>query len=502
MTRFPRFLTVGFTTLALAAPAAHAGINWIGGDGGTTASPLDWSTATNWTGSAIPDSITEVATFLDSPTGRVVTTPTTATSVIAVGLTQSSNAVSRVMLGADLTLVGGSFTAADRSWNNTSGNAANLVLDLNGHVLNYSVIGAFPTINGPMTITSGVSGGVVKHTVSSGGLTAPASWSGLVVGPNVTYQFEGATANKILNLATAGTWDENSTLLINYNTNPLWVRALPTTGVGNLVLGDPSLTTKAAVMDFGLSQTVAIVKRDVTINTFTGATGGAAADFKFTTTNSVVDLRVGGNWTDAGTDATGYNSVAQGSNRKVITFNGGAVTERTVSIGRTGLLNDFAVGDSTGVAGYVKLAKDLTTTGFFTVRAGSRLNLDDQTLTVAKFTGTAGMTLDFAVSDADSGIVNVTGVLPSGNLVLPNFTLNLTNIGTWTNGNNLVLFTYAGTQIAAPTVTYDTELYSFDSVMTDGGQVYLTNFALIPEPATLVLSGLGAMMILARRKRA
>jgi hypothetical protein len=486
-----RFLTAGLTALALAAPAAHAGINWIAADGGTTAAPLDWDTAANWTGGNIPNTITETATFLDSATGRVVMTPATATSLIAVGLTQSSSAVSRLMLGGDLILVGGNFTAADRTWNNTSGNADNLVLDLNGHVYNITT-GALPVINGPMTITSSAAGGVIKHSLA-GNLVVPAGWSGLKVGPNVTLQAEGTVAGKSIAMATAGTWDESTTLYISGTaTAGVQINSLPTAGIGNLIVGDSTKVNAANLTSVGTSQALMIVKRDVTLNP---SSSNVAAGFAFAL--DTTEIRVGGNWTDTGVSTAGY-----GTKKGVITFNGGAVTPHTVSIDRTGLITNFNVGDSLGVAGYLQLAKDLTTTGTFLVRGNSRLDVNDQTLAVSKFTGTAGMTLDFAFSDADSGIVNVTGVLGSGNLVLPSFTLNLTNIGTWTNGNNLVLFTYAGTQIAAPTITYDTALYSFGSVMTDGGQVYLTNFTFIPEPATLVLSGLGALMILARRKRA
>jgi hypothetical protein len=518
MLRTSRFLVSGCSVLALVAGPALAA-TWDGGGDNAT-----WTDALNWDGpDTLPISTSDV--FLNNTaSNRTITTPGTATTINRLAITQSSNAVSTLVLGADLTL---NITPANYVTNNvisnTSGSAANVVIDLNGHTLaNKGLYELVAAVNNGFTITTSAAGGKLKFDVDFNMQAAQqAGWNKAVIGSGVTAETYGGVRMR-------GSWDANTTVKILANPNGtgyggIWGNP---GGIGNLVIGDSSSSINAKVvvgglinsntltsyvadpsLDVGGYYNLNVVKGDVTINNdsngnaaiFLFATGASTGGFNTTYFDRAMDFRVGGNWTDQGTGAIGYGGNVANTQRQTITFNGGAVTERTVSIQRQSIITDFAVGDSTGIAGRVKLLNDLKTTGWFTLRGTSRLNLDDKTLDAGKFIGTAGMTLDLTFSDADSGIVNVT---TADGLTLPDFTLNLTQGGSWTDGNDLVLFTYTGTQIAAPVLTLGTVPvnFTYDALMTDGGQVYLTNVSFVPEPSTMVLAGLGGLMLGWRRR--
>jgi hypothetical protein len=451
--------------------AAVVALNWSGGDGGTPQAPLAWNQASNWTPAEVPDRGNEVAIFPDAAAARCVATPDQPTQVIQLTITQTSDAKATYILGSDLTIN----RAYNSAYINNSASRDNLVLDLNGHTFAPSDLVVNKGAKG-ITITSSAPGAVYR---TYGMHLAGAAWTDSKVGPGIT--FEATSVKGINNLIfLGGEWDQSNTLRVLTTANdgkPGYLRALPKDGIGNLIVGDPDSEIPAAIEQVGYQQGVMKVIHDVTLN---ASSTGEAAKFEFRVENFAVDLRVGGNFTDAATDASGYGP--QTERRKCISFDGGAESARTVSIGRTGIATDFSVGAVKGNPGHIRLDRDLTTTGFVHILAGSRLDLVTHTLTAARLNTFPGFALDLTCGET-TGVIHVT---QENGLKLAAFTLNLTKAGNWKDGDSLILIKYTGTPIAAPTITLGNipAGMSYDKVMTDNGMVYLTNVKFLPEPAS------------------
>ncbi len=527
--------------LLLSVTVAQAAVTNRTWDGSTNSS---WEEETNWSDDNMPNSggiNGENAVIGDTAVDRNITTSTPLSFVQIVNWTQSSDAVNKITLGDDMANASNVSGVAPSTvvWDNSSSSAANMVLDLNGHTyLRGTTFGAnFTAGTGGMTLLSTVAGGVFQQ--KNFGQMSDA----IVVGDGVTLKSTGAAANGL-----KGTWSDTATFWAASNTTGATTATTSTvttfsadgTGsIGNMTIGDADASFSTYVAMLGGQTGPGQIRGNVAINSFVGATGGAASTLVFASTydNAAVtaNLYVGGNWTDAGSDATGYAGAAKlldddgvGPNpsqwyRRTITFIGDPGSARTVSIGRTALVNDFAVGSAdltynagtptepdyrtvTGTTGHVVLGQDLTTTGQFIVREGSTLDVALMTLTASRVIIEDGAIIALTDDGAvDSGLIAASGTNADGGigeLLLNGLTLNVVNGANWTSDeHDLVLFTYAGSLIGTPVLTLgDVPMgFSYDELLTDGGSVRLTNVTAVPEPATIGLLLLGVGLMRPRR---
>ncbi|MEO6848619.1 MAG: PEP-CTERM sorting domain-containing protein, partial [Chthoniobacterales bacterium] len=278
----------------------------------------------------------------------------------------------------------------------------------------------------------------------------------------------------------------------------------PATAVGNVIIGSAANgnltyfnTSNAATYRIG---------GDFTLNK--GTTANQDGYISFGASNTKV--YVGGNFTDVGGSATSSQPdyVTTGGGSGLLAFNGGAGTQKSVSIGRTGLTNNFAVGESATIFGNIGLAKNLATTGSFTMYRGSRLNVAALTLTAGSLNladDAGGNHLTIADTfGTTNGLITT-----SGNLSLNTFNLELNFDGTsWTNGSNLLLFHYGGTftgTLALGTITYNGPgtITSAGTLLNSGGNIYLQGVSVVPEPsvAFLLMASFGSLMVWKLRRR-
>lgn len=488
-------MLAGAALLGLAGTsyAAEITYTWQGATSGNQV----WNLGSNWNPATVPNADGALVVISDTITGdRTITTPSSLLTLTRLTWTRQAGAsgVDTLKLGGDVYMNDNGNVAANRQnyFNITNAAAAsNMVVDLNGHTLTMKLgNGAKTLLDSKITLLSSATGGKVVSRAFA------AMNADVVIGAGVTVRTEGTTGVGSL---IGGTWHATSVLQIaNANsdlTEQVTLRGSGGswgTGPGSLIIGDSSLANPTrALFQFENPR----VQGDVTISTTTTANSYSNIGWRGTR-----EMYVGGNFTDYATGNLDYFYHADAGSRGTIVFNGGITNERTLTISRTGLTKTgFRVGNTIAEKGNVKLGADLTTQDGFTVKDGSRFNLADKTLTTGSFTGEAGATLAFTFGDADTGLVNVTG---TNALTLGNFTLDLALSGTWTGSKKLVLFTYVGDQIVAPTITLGNVPtgFSYGQVKTDGGEVYLTTAA-IPEPAGLGLLTLGGLLSLRRRKR-
>ncbi|MEO8205209.1 MAG: hypothetical protein ABI615_03455 [Chthoniobacterales bacterium] len=231
---------------------------------------------------------------------------------------------------------------------------------------------------------------------------------------------------------------------------------------------------------------------------------------------AVSTMYVAGNFTDqGGTGATSYNTNITNAKTALIVFNGGS-TERDVSINRnvqssitsSGSTTNLKIGESSSVAGNVRLTHDLTgTVSSLTMLKESRLNVQNFTATMGSLnfadnSGGQHMTFGYTFGASDAGLITT-----GGSLSLNTFNLELTYDGTsWNDGDSLLLFHYGsltGT-IALGTVTY---AGTYGALFDDGGgNIYLTNvFAPVPIPepgsAALLLGAVGGLLVWTVRRK-
>lgn len=497
----------------------------------------DWSTTTNWSLPGSPGSTGssngDFAIITPGSGALNVTSPSVATTIGNLSLTGSAGNALTFTLGNDLQ--NDTFTVASTRPTivNTSGVASNMVIDLNGHNLNLIQqhsggnwgFGLLMGSDLSMNITSSSGGTLTNDTWGGASYTAP--FVNLQGNASVRVQLGGGSTI----YASGTTFSSGSTFIVAGGAGA------PGTGVnfyantanalGNLVFGD---TVGGKYTD--MVWQAAAGGSTATVRGNFGLLGGKVNMALGQYSAYVSTVKIGGNFTDEGGSVQSYNGYTPGygSNQLKFSMNGGAGTERTLSINRTlnyvsgdsgvHLVSNFEVGDGT-TAGNVKLVNPsatvgaLYTAGSMTVYAGSRLNLDHSTTTdnvaslragsIIMGTGATlalsfGTNSGFAVSDATLG--------GTGNLTLNSFNLELNYDGTsWTNGTDLILFTYTGALTGTPTlgtVTFNnttTGTYGFSAT---GGVVKLTGltFATVPEPsAALLIGAFGGLVVYTVRRK-
>jgi len=463
--------------------AAEITSNWDGTDNGTAA----WDLDANWDNDTWPRNFggnNYLANIGNANGDRVITVPTIS-ALWGLSVTQTATGGSTTLqLGGSVTLNGSVAAPATVGVTNTTGDLSRVVLELNAYT--------FTALNYGNYDNFGRGGYTVRSTGNQGGILAMRKWrddlgAGIAVQDNVTVKLGTAERSEID--ATKSTVSSSSTIQMTHTSVSnveFWAHNNLT--IGNLVIG---ASTNSAATRTIIAGTPLRVSGNVLINSYTGATGGAASIL--TLGNSAPQLYVGGDFTDSGADNIGY-----GDSAKTIVFNGGEENERILSTGR-GVATSFRVGEDISTPGNIALGQNLTTTGGFSVLSMSTLNVQNHNLTAGTFTGSSSMTLTYTFGSAN-------GHIQAGNLNLAEFDLNLIyDNGGWIDGDDLVLFNYSGVLTGTPELgeVFLPNNWAFDSLVSDldSKSIYLSNVRVVPEPSVVLLGGLGISLLLLRRRR-
>ncbi len=472
-----RIFAGALCSILLPLGAQHAGAanfhsTWTGGGDGTT-----WESDANWNTDAYPEDggADYYHAYSEQTNGTRLIQTGGALAIRGLTITQGSGGVTTVKLGGDLVLTEGTLANGSGVYN-TSGSAAGVVFDLNGHQLVTNNLSSTRHNfgNASYTLSSSVASGTGTFSVRN-----IASEASVAVQNNVTLRLTVNTTSYLDRVA----WSAGSTLLIA-NTGNHTAGADAAVSIGNLVGGEAA---NASASTFVVGHSHLTVRGDVVLQGFTGAVGGAAS--RINLNGATTKLRVAGAFTDHGTGGSNYGI-------GTLAFTGGDATERAVTIGRAGLVNAFEIGDGTA-AGNIALTTNLATTGAVTLGGDSRLNVGTSTLSAGSFIAQEGATLALELG----GSVNITGALS-----LNGFQLELVgDWSTWENGNDLVLFqydTFSGTPLLHNIVAPGG--FAYDGLFAAGGLVYLEN-VVIPEPGSVALLsafGLGAVALRLRKRLA
>src|SRR5690606_28761225 len=120
-------------------------------------------------------------------------------------------------------------------------------------------------------------------------------------------------------------------------------------------------------------------------------------------------VTVGGDFTDLEMSSADYNYFGGDSatNFGNFVFNGGAATQRTLTVNRTGITRtSFHVGLDAANPGNVRLGADLATQSNFIVRENALFDTADFTVTAGTVVVEDGAVLTYSFSDADTGLIS------------------------------------------------------------------------------------------------
>ncbi|MEO6846728.1 MAG: hypothetical protein ABI443_04800 [Chthoniobacterales bacterium] len=313
-----------------------------------------WSDASHWS-NGIPSSGANfyVANITHSTGDLVITTSTALLVGYDFNTGMNNSAFNPVVNSGSLTFkFGASFTTQGTPvvTNNTN-DVSKLVFDVNDQIV--SVAGMSGSTTTYFTVKSSASDGGGTYIMNQALAAIHMS-----VENNVTLNIAGAG-----NTPTNISFSPTSTLKFTgagFN----FLAGGPATSVGNLIIG--STTTAKDTTQIGSGANIRVVS-NVIYNTSTTL----HADSLLTFGSSTSKLYVGGNLTDNGNASSDTQDYGNG----MIFFNGGAGSQRTVSIGRTGLTTKFQIGENTSTFGNIAISQNLTTTGSLTILRGSRLNV-------------------------------------------------------------------------------------------------------------------------------
>ncbi len=474
----PLLTLLGVFLIPTMLPAANVLVTWSGGGSGS----YSWASDANWSSSApswhYPDNDANDIYFAqinDSNGARVVDTGA-AITIRGFSFVQSSATGSMLLnLGGNFTATGSATSGIpETGFVNSTGDASRMVIDLHGYDLNVDL----PEARINLTAASNYT---VRSTSDAGGTYRVAristSATNVHIENNVSLKITGGGQHAF---AASVEWSAGSTLLYA-PTSANGLGSGGTIDLGNIIIGDAASTQATAAV---LRNNNFRVRGDFTVASHVG---GAVSSFTMDSVNR--NIYVGGNFTDTGTSGD-YGG-------GTIHFNGGAGSERLVEIARAGLSTHFRVGET--AAGNIRLARDLATTGGFTVLQGSRVNVDGHQLKAGNMVVESGASLKLTFG-AESG-----SFVSTGNLSLNSFALELEYDGSeWVDGSNLTLFTYQGTFAGVPALASVSGTgFSYGALVHDDVNklVYLSNVHVVPEPGAVALWGAAATGAVLLRRR-
>lgn len=444
--------------------------NWTGNGDGTS-----WEDAANWDSTAYPNNGSGdfYHPYIENGISNLSIQTQSNLTTTGLTLTQVSGGSTTLKLGGDLILSEGGLATGSGIFN-TTGTAAGVTIDLNGYTFSSSSLSLsrHNFHNASYTVGSSHSNGTGTYNVRN--IHGDAN---IIFNDNITVRLTTVASSTLSN----ATWGSGTTLQIASLGNHNAVAGTTVT-LGNLTLGDTA-NTSASVFGTGNNSTIT-VSGDLTILTFTGATEGAASRISFS--NSGSTLRVGGNFTDHGSDTDFYggNTSIEGT----LAFVGGAASEKVVTIGRQGLRNHFHIGDSES-AGNIALGNHLSTIRNIRVQGDSRINLNEYSLN-------AGDTLE--IEAGAQLALQEGGVFNAETLILDSFHLELLgDWDSWSNGDDLLLFTYTNlSDTSTPTLSSISGPYGLthSGLVVDNGNIWLSNVA-IPEPHAMLIFGIAIGLI-------
>jgi len=339
----------------------------------TGATDNNWDTTGNWSAGVAEWGV--AAVIPDAASNRDITGANGYTG--GINWSQSSAAVNQITLGGDLEVHAGA-----REFHNTSGDAANMVLDLNGY--NFHL---FTTVStGPMTIQTSQPGGSLS--VNSGQLNS----TNTVIGPGVTvlgptwgnftiYQAEGPEG------PTNTPWDPTSTMVVRSTETPSSGLVMSgATNIGNV------LVKRGVLMPNGGPT----IQGDLTFEEFaqTAETAGPYGPYYDMGIRNIAGcagtIKIGGNLTDPNPLGNYAGGSWEGDLCGVaLKFNGGGNVQ-VVNVAKTDNFAKLIVTEDS----HVELAADFNSTNDDHVNAPSYLD--------------SRSTLDLGNFDLDIGAMQMT----------------------------------------------------------------------------------------------
>ena len=297
--RLSNFLLVSVVSVVGLVSLSSGQTTWTG------ANSNDWTDGGNWSAGLPGDAIigdTAVARDIFNAGGNIA----------GFAWNQSSAAVSQITLGSDVYSYPG-----PRVFNNTSGNAANMVLDLNGFEFR---LWNFPTVGlGYMTLQTSSPGGA--FFLSSGSLNT----ANTVIGPGVEVRGPWNQNWTITGNATSS-WDPASVIRTRCDETP--TTGLVMSGVidaGNILVEDGVLMPNGAWSVQGDVTFEAVVQIPQMFGSYGPYYNGAVVNV---TNNPNYGFKVGGNWYDPNPLGNYHQGTSEGDKNPLrLQFDGGGTVQ-------------------------------------------------------------------------------------------------------------------------------------------------------------------------------
>ena len=483
-------LLAAASLVLLPAGSGLAQTTWTG-----TAGDNNWQQGVNWSTSLAPLS-TEQWVVGDASSSRDITGAGGTTA--GFNWSQSSAAVNQITLGQNFEVN----APGGRTFDNTSGNAANMVLDLNGY--DFDVVSSISP--GSTTIQTSQAGGTL--TIGDGQLNS----SNMVIGAGVEVRgptYQGWTIYD----AGTGNWDSTSVVRTRSTETP--TSGLVMSGsadFANVVVENGVIKLNGGSQILG----------DLTFTNFGAQTsetpGGNGPYYNMSIVNiggATATLGIGGSITDPnplGNYAEGWGEGDASAIR--LRLDGGGNVQ-VIDIAKTSLSAKLWVtADS-----HMKLANDFVSSYTDLVNATSTIesrttidlgtfDLDISHMNLGIPSAADRPTIIYAAG-ADSGSFHVGSLVHAGNIA---FVIEDDPLSVWTDGDTLTLMSldnWTGINELNANVTMPAS-WTYDAFVADPGGAAgtwrLTNVqtngadTFIPEPSTMTLLLIGVVAGLLRRR--
>ena len=485
------WLVAAVLILFLTAGSALAQTTWNGGSG-------DWQTGGNWSG-GVPGNVV----INDAGANQNITNA--GGTISGFTWNQSSGAVSQVTLGSDLDVSSGS-----RVFNNTSGSAANMVLDLNGSDFRFFTTGTFS----PMTIQTSSPGGT--FTQGDGQFNA----SGMTIGAGVTVRGRPTYGGFTLYDNGTGAWDPASILKIRTINPEGGTASIGVTASGSPRVGNVHIENGSLIVNGGIS-----IQNDLTMDVLDTTPWSPSGKGPYypgifnNTNNPNQTLRIGGNITDPNP----LGDYAQGNyegdfNSLRLKMDGGGNVQ-VIDINKPNVRAKLQVSEDS----HVKLAKDFISSytdfgpGITPSSLGKRSTLDLGTfdLDISQMTVFSDTAVDrptvIYTAGADSGSYHIDELAGAKHIAFvleddPSTLLPGGDVGV--DFTLLTFDTTSGVQEFSPGIANVTlpSGWTSGAVVANSNSWVLSNVQtngndMIPEPTSLTLLGICGIGMLVRGRR-